>query len=149
MCKKMLCSTLVPYNNVFLLKIVGLVIGTIAPFRRLLIGTTAPTLSASRFGIFSRLDTDRSRRDATVPAVTSIVGGNLLRGLKGSGISITLLLGIATVRYIFLPVFGILIVKGALYSSTTVRPSTNHEHWHESRCDNPHQIRYPYELINI
>ncbi|KAI7741357.1 hypothetical protein M8C21_029262 [Ambrosia artemisiifolia] len=87
--------------------IVGFVIGTIAPIRRLLIGTTAPLRvlqdSASLVG------------DAAVPVVTLIVGGNLLRGLKGSGISIPLVLGITAVRYIFLPLFGILIVKGALY----------------------------------
>ncbi|KAI3704465.1 hypothetical protein L1987_74685 [Smallanthus sonchifolius] len=87
--------------------IVGFVIGTIAPMRRLLIGTTAPFRaiqdSASLLG------------EATVPVVTLIVGGNLLRGLKGSGISIPLVLGIAAVRYIFLPLFGILIVKGALH----------------------------------
>ncbi|KAD5960739.1 hypothetical protein E3N88_12211 [Mikania micrantha] len=87
--------------------IVGFIIGTIAPIRRLLIGTTAPLRviqdSACLVG------------DAAVPTVTLIVGGNLLRGLKGSGISIALVLGIAAVRYIFLPLFGILIVKGALY----------------------------------
>ncbi|KAI7741354.1 hypothetical protein M8C21_029259 [Ambrosia artemisiifolia] len=87
--------------------IVGFVIGTIAPIRRLLIGTTAPLRvlqdSASLVG------------DAAVPAVTLIVGGNLLRGLKGSGISLPLVLGITAVRYIFLPVFGILIIKSALY----------------------------------
>ncbi|KAF5798492.1 hypothetical protein HanXRQr2_Chr07g0293521 [Helianthus annuus] len=104
--RKFVKKILVRYNNVFLLKIVGFVIGTIATFRRLLIGTTAP------LGVLQ----DSVVGDAAIPAVTSIVGGNLLRGLKGSGISLTLVLGIATVRYIFLPVFGILIVEGALYS---------------------------------
>ncbi|KAL8211223.1 hypothetical protein R6Q57_005660 [Mikania cordata] len=87
--------------------IVGFMIGTIAPMRGLLIGTTAPLRviqdSACLVG------------DAAVPTVTLIVGGNLLRGLKGSGISMAIVLGIAAVRYIFLPLFGILIVKGALY----------------------------------
>ncbi|KAI7750229.1 hypothetical protein M8C21_027765 [Ambrosia artemisiifolia] len=87
--------------------IVGFVIGTIAPIRRLLIGDTAPLRviqdSASLIG------------DAAVPVVTLIVGGNLVKGLKGSGVSIPLVLGIASVRYIFLPLCGILIVKGALY----------------------------------
>ncbi|KAK1410616.1 hypothetical protein QVD17_37153 [Tagetes erecta] len=87
--------------------IVGFVIGTIAPLRRLLIGTTAPLRviqdSASLVG------------EAAVPVVSLVVGGNLVKGLKGSGISIPLVLGIAAVRYIFLPLFGILIVKGALY----------------------------------
>ncbi|KAJ0770819.1 putative membrane transport protein [Helianthus annuus] len=86
--------------------IAGFIIGTIGPFRWLLIGNTAPLRvlhdSASLVG------------DASIPAVTLIVGANLLRGLKGSGMSIPLVLGIAAVRYIFLPGFGILIVKGAL-----------------------------------
>ncbi|KAF5798493.1 putative membrane transport protein [Helianthus annuus] len=87
--------------------IVGFVIGIIAPIRRLLIGTTAPLRvlqdSASLVG------------DASIPAVTLIVGANLLRGLKGSGISLPLVLGIAAVRYVLLPGFGILIVKAALH----------------------------------
>ncbi|MFS8009892.1 putative membrane transport protein [Helianthus anomalus] len=87
--------------------IVGFLIGTIAPIRRLLIGDTAPLRaiqdSASLIG------------DAAVPVVTLIVGGNLVKGLKGSGVSIPLVLGIASVRYIFLPLCGILILKGALY----------------------------------
>ncbi|KAM0003471.1 putative membrane transport protein [Helianthus debilis subsp. tardiflorus] len=87
--------------------IVGFLIGTIAPIRRLLIGDTAPLRaiqdSASLIG------------DAAVPVVTLIVGGNLVKGLKGSGVSIPLVLGIASVRYVFLPLCGILIVKGALY----------------------------------
>ena len=82
-------------------------IGTIAPLRHLLIGTSAPLRviqdSAALVG------------DAAVPVVSLVVGGNLVKGLKGSGISTPLVLGIAAVRYIFLPLFGILIVKGALY----------------------------------
>ncbi|KVI08705.1 Auxin efflux carrier [Cynara cardunculus var. scolymus] len=91
----------------FVVKIVGFVVGTIGPLRRLLIGTTAPLRviqdSASLVG------------DAAIPTVTLIVGGNLLRGLKGSGISLRIVFGIVAVRYLLLPVFGILIVKGALY----------------------------------
>ncbi|XP_076954170.1 protein PIN-LIKES 1-like [Bidens hawaiensis] len=91
----------------FVLKIVGFMIGTITPLRRLLIGTTAPLRviqdSASLVG------------DAAIPMVTLIIGGNLLRGLKGSSISLPTVLGIVSVRYIFLPLCGILIVKGAVY----------------------------------
>ncbi|XP_071735353.1 protein PIN-LIKES 3-like isoform X2 [Rutidosis leptorrhynchoides] len=87
--------------------IVGFVVGTIGPMRRLLIGTTAPLRvfqdSASLVG------------DAAIPAVTLVVGANLVKGLKGSGIALPIVFGIAAVRYIFLPLFGILIVKGALY----------------------------------
>ncbi|KAM0021978.1 putative membrane transport protein [Helianthus debilis subsp. tardiflorus] len=87
--------------------IVGFVIGIVAPMRRLLIGTTAPLRviqdSASLIG------------DAAIPIVTLIVGGNLLRGLKGSGISLPIVFGIVSVKYVFLPVCGILMVKGAIY----------------------------------
>nr|GEW68659.1 hypothetical protein [Tanacetum cinerariifolium] len=52
--------------------------------------------------------------DAAIPVVTLIVGGNLLKGLKASsGISLKIVFGIAAVRYIFLPLFGIVIVKSA------------------------------------
>ncbi|KAJ0464308.1 putative membrane transport protein [Helianthus annuus] len=87
--------------------IVGFVIGIVAPMRTLLIGTTAPLRviqdSASLVG------------DAAIPIVTLIVGGNLLRGLKGSGISLPIVFGIVSVKYVFLPVCGILMVKGAIY----------------------------------
>ncbi|KAL4577811.1 hypothetical protein LXL04_013925 [Taraxacum kok-saghyz] len=87
--------------------IVGFVVGTIAPMRKLLIGTTAPLRviqdSASLVG------------DAAIPTMTLILGANLLRGLKGSGLSLPLVLGIVAVRLVLLPLFGILIVKGALY----------------------------------
>ncbi|GJT81078.1 PIN-LIKES 3-like protein [Tanacetum coccineum] len=65
--------------------IVGFTIGTIAPMRRLITGTTAPLHviqdSASLVG------------DAAIPVMTLIVGGNLLKGLKGSGISLPLVCG--------------------------------------------------------
>ncbi|XP_071708605.1 protein PIN-LIKES 3-like [Rutidosis leptorrhynchoides] len=87
--------------------IVGFVIGTVTPIRRLMIGTTAPLRviqdSASLVG------------DAAIPIVALIVGGNLLKGLRGSGITLTLVFGIVAVRYVFLPLFGILMVKGALH----------------------------------
>lgn len=42
------------------------------------------------------------------------MGGNLLKGLKGSGIQLSFIVGILAVRFIFLPLLGIIIVKGAL-----------------------------------
>ncbi|GJW31470.1 PIN-LIKES 3-like protein, partial [Tanacetum coccineum] len=75
--------------------------------RRLITGTTAPLHviqdSASLVG------------DAAIPVMTLIVGGNLLKGLKGSGISLPLVCGIAVARLIFSPIIGIFIVKGALH----------------------------------
>ncbi|KAI7754294.1 hypothetical protein M8C21_024810 [Ambrosia artemisiifolia] len=52
--------------------IVGFVIGTVGPMRKLLIGTTAPLRVIQ--------DSASLVRDAAIPLVTLIVGGNLLRG---------------------------------------------------------------------
>ncbi|KAI3798693.1 hypothetical protein L1987_33971 [Smallanthus sonchifolius] len=75
--------------------IVGFAIGTVTPMRKLLIGTTAPLRviqdSVSLVG------------DAAIPIVTLIVGGNLIRGLKGSGISLPVVFGIVLVRYFAVP----------------------------------------------
>lgn len=86
--------------------IVGFFIGTIPLMRNLLIGTTAPLRVIQDSAVLVG--------DAAIPVVTLIVGGNLLKGLKGSsGISLKIVFGIAAVRYIFLPLFGIVIVKSA------------------------------------
>ncbi|XP_044510850.1 protein PIN-LIKES 1-like isoform X2 [Mangifera indica] len=83
----------------------GFVIGLVPLMRKSLIGETAPLRvihdSASLLG------------DGAIPTVTLIVGANLLRGLKGSGISKTIVVGIVVTRYVALPLIGILIVKGA------------------------------------
>ncbi|PWA88876.1 auxin efflux carrier family protein [Artemisia annua] len=67
-----------------------------------------PTIGAVQY--FITLDLD-----AAIPAMTLLVGGNLLKGLKGSGISLPLVCGIAVVRLVFSPIIGIFIVKGALH----------------------------------
>jgi len=36
-------------------------------------------------------------------------------GLRGSGVQLSLIAGVVVIRYILLPVIGIVIVKGALY----------------------------------
>ncbi|KAF8011230.1 hypothetical protein BT93_J1747 [Corymbia citriodora subsp. variegata] len=87
--------------------IVGFIVGVVPYFRGLLIGTGAPLRviedSASLVG------------DAAIPAITLIMGGNLLRGLRGSSVQPSLIAGVVAIRYIILPLFGIVIVKGALY----------------------------------
>ncbi|XP_024955893.2 protein PIN-LIKES 1-like [Citrus sinensis] len=53
--------------------------------------------------------------DATIPTVTLIVGGNLLRGLKGSSaVPLSLIAGIIAIRHLFMPLLGIVIVKAAV-----------------------------------
>ncbi|XP_059592544.1 protein PIN-LIKES 1 isoform X2 [Vitis vinifera] len=88
------------------LQIVGFIIGMVPHLRKLIIGGTAPLHvvqdSASLLG------------DAAIPSIILIMGGNLLKGLKGSGIQLSFIVGILAVRFIFLPLLGIIIVKGAL-----------------------------------
>ncbi|KAH9613193.1 hypothetical protein KSS87_018943 [Heliosperma pusillum] len=89
--------------------IVGFVIGMISPIRNVLIGSDAPlhvvTDSAFMIG------------DAAIPAITLILGANLLQGLKGTNIQLKNVFGIVAVRYLILPLIGILVVKGAVHFS--------------------------------
>ncbi|GKV30242.1 hypothetical protein SLEP1_g39076 [Rubroshorea leprosula] len=85
--------------------IVGFVIGTVSPIRKLMIGDGAPLRclgsSVSLLG------------EALIPCMTLIVGANLLQGLKRSGVGFVLIIGIIVVRYILLPLLGIGVVKAA------------------------------------
>ncbi|KAM7515965.1 hypothetical protein LguiA_005548 [Lonicera macranthoides] len=87
--------------------IAGFVIGTVSPVRKLMIGDSAPLHVVQ--------DSASLLADAAIPMVTLIVGGNLMKGLKGSGIQLSLIVGIIAVRYVFLPLFGVIIVKGAIH----------------------------------
>ncbi|XP_043708620.1 protein PIN-LIKES 1-like isoform X3 [Telopea speciosissima] len=88
-------------------QIVGFFVGAVPQIQRLMIGENAPLRviedSVSLLG------------EGAIPAITLIMGGNLLRGLKGSDVHASLLVGIIVVRYIAFPLLGILIIKGALH----------------------------------
>ncbi|XP_062029947.1 protein PIN-LIKES 3-like isoform X1 [Rosa rugosa] len=86
--------------------IVGFVIGVIPPVRKVFIEDGAPLRVIN--------DTVSLLGGGAIPAVTLIIGGNLLKGLRGSGIQTSLVIGIIIVRYVALPLAGILIVKGAM-----------------------------------
>ncbi|CAK7357566.1 unnamed protein product [Dovyalis caffra] len=85
--------------------ICGFIIGTVSPIRKLMIGDSAPLRvidsSASLLG------------ETTIPCMTLIVGSNLLRGLRKSEVSASVIAGIVAVRNIFLPIIGIGVVKAA------------------------------------
>ncbi|KAB1224013.1 hypothetical protein CJ030_MR2G007939 [Morella rubra] len=85
--------------------IVGFIIGIISPIRKLMIGDDAPLRviisSASLLG------------EATIPSMTLIVGANLLKGLRRSEVGLLVIVGVIAVRYIVLPLLGIVIVKAA------------------------------------
>ncbi|KAE8713872.1 Auxin efflux carrier family protein isoform 1 [Hibiscus syriacus] len=86
--------------------IVGFIIGIASPIRKLLIGNKAPlrVIDSSAYIL----------GEATVPCMTLIMGANLLKGLKGSDVSRTVIIGIIGVRNILLPLMGIGVVKAAL-----------------------------------
>ncbi|GAV65815.1 Mem_trans domain-containing protein [Cephalotus follicularis] len=87
--------------------IVGFIIGLVPQIRQSMIGDGAPLRviqdSAALLG------------DGAIPALTLIVGGNLLKGLRGPGIHKSLIVGIIIARYIALPICGTLIIKVALH----------------------------------
>ncbi|KAK1554406.1 hypothetical protein Q3G72_011674 [Acer saccharum] len=85
----------------------GFTIGLIPQIRRSMIGDSAPLRviqdSASLVG------------DGAIPALTLIVGGNLLKGLQQSRVKKTIIFGIIVARYVFLPLIGIFVIKAALH----------------------------------
>ncbi|KAA8547622.1 hypothetical protein F0562_004051 [Nyssa sinensis] len=87
--------------------IVGFIIGIVPQIRKLMIGGTAPLRVVQ--------DSTSLLGDAAIPTVTLIMGGNLLKGLKGLGIQPPVIAGIIAIRYLILPVFGIVIIKGAVH----------------------------------
>ncbi|CAA0817195.1 Auxin efflux carrier family protein [Striga hermonthica] len=86
--------------------IVGFAVGLVPQIRQLLIGDAAPLRVLQDTALFLG--------DAAVPSITLIVGGNLLKGLKGTAIQKSIIFGILGVRYIVMPLLGIVIVKGAV-----------------------------------
>ncbi|MED6131606.1 hypothetical protein PIB30_011206 [Stylosanthes scabra] len=87
--------------------IVGLMIGAIPQLRKLFVGENAPLRVVQ--------DSTSMLGDACIPAVTLLVGATLLKGLKGSGVKVSLVIGIVAVRFIALPMLGVGIVKGAVH----------------------------------
>ncbi|CAE5964351.1 unnamed protein product [Arabidopsis arenosa] len=84
---------------------IALVIGLITPLRKLIIGTEAPLRVLQ--------DSVTLVGDGAVPATTMIIGGNLLKGLRSSGMKKSSIIGVLVARYILLPISGVLIVRGA------------------------------------
>ncbi|KAK0603734.1 hypothetical protein LWI29_008076 [Acer saccharum] len=83
--------------------IVGFIIGIASPIRKILIGDSAP---------LRVIDTSVSLLgEAAIPCMTLILGANLLGGLKRSRVGVLLVIGVIAVRFIFLPLLGIVIVK--------------------------------------
>ncbi|MED6194042.1 hypothetical protein PIB30_024809 [Stylosanthes scabra] len=87
--------------------ICGFMIGVIPQLRNVLIGSDAPLHVVE--------DSVSMLGDAAIPTVTLIMGANLLRGLRGASTPLWSIVGIVVVRYILLPLLGIVVVKGAIH----------------------------------
>ncbi|PIA26253.1 hypothetical protein AQUCO_09500017v1 [Aquilegia coerulea] len=87
--------------------IIGFIIGVVGPFRRILIGDDAP--------LHVLQDSAAFLGEGAIPTVSLIMGGNLIKGWKGSSAHTRIIVGIVVVRYIISPLFGVLIVKGAIH----------------------------------
>uniref|UniRef100_A0A3N7E990 Uncharacterized protein n=1 Tax=Populus trichocarpa TaxID=3694 RepID=A0A3N7E990_POPTR len=74
--------------------IVGLMIGIIPPFRKVLIGDRAPLHAVE--------DSADMVGKAAIPIITLILGANLLKGLKGSKVPLLVIIGIVAISLHFL-----------------------------------------------
>ncbi|KAA3454116.1 protein PIN-LIKES 3-like [Gossypium australe] len=87
--------------------IVGFIVGIVSPFRKVLVDDSAPF-----HVIYSSIELIG---EAGIPSMTLVVGANLLKGLKGSAVKTSLLVGILIIRNILLPVSGVVVVKAAMH----------------------------------
>ncbi|KAL3527343.1 hypothetical protein ACH5RR_011999 [Cinchona calisaya] len=87
--------------------IVGFIIGLVPPVQKLMIGANAPLHVIE--------DSALLLGDAAIPIITLIVGANLLKGLRGTGVQLSVIIGIIVIRYLLLPVIGVFVVKGAVH----------------------------------
>ncbi|XP_039124274.1 protein PIN-LIKES 3-like isoform X1 [Dioscorea cayenensis subsp. rotundata] len=87
--------------------IIGFIIGVVPQIRKAMIGENAPLRpihdSATLLG------------KGAIPSLILMMGGNLTKGLRGSEIKFSLIIGVLLIRYMALPLLGIAIVKGAIH----------------------------------
>ncbi|KAK1400283.1 Auxin efflux carrier [Heracleum sosnowskyi] len=86
--------------------IVGFIVGLVPLLRNSMIGDEAPLRVIE--------DSTVMIGDAAVPVLTLIIGANLLKGLRASGVQKSMVIGIIVARYIALPLIGTLVVKTAV-----------------------------------
>ncbi|KAK1400285.1 Auxin efflux carrier [Heracleum sosnowskyi] len=86
--------------------IVGFIVGLVPMLRNSMIGDEAPLRVIE--------DSTMMIGDAAVPVLTLIIGANLLKGLRASGVQKSMVIGIIVARYIALPIIGTLVVRTAV-----------------------------------
>ncbi|KAK1439252.1 hypothetical protein QVD17_05068 [Tagetes erecta] len=85
--------------------ITGFIFGAVPQLKNLLIGDDAPLRVIQ--------DSITLLGDGTLPCITLILGGNLVQGLRKASIRPIIIIAILIVRYIFLPVIGIGVIRAA------------------------------------
>lgn len=85
--------------------IVGLIFGMLPWLRSLIIGPTAPLRVIQ--------DSITTLGDGLLPSVILILGGNLTQGLRKATIKPSVIITIIIVRYVMLPIAGIIVVRTA------------------------------------
>lgn len=91
--------------------VVGFIVGAIPQTKGLFVGPNPPLQVIQ--------DSITLLGDGTIPTITLILGGNLTKGLQSSTVKPSIIIGIILVRFLILPLTGILIVKGATYLGMT------------------------------
>lgn len=89
--------------------LIGLVVGSIPWLKSLIVGENSPLLVIE--------DSISLLGQATIPCITLILGGNLLKGMRKSNLTgqPSVIVAAVIVKFIMLPIIGILVVKGASY----------------------------------
>uniref|UniRef100_A0A0D9XGJ8 Uncharacterized protein n=1 Tax=Leersia perrieri TaxID=77586 RepID=A0A0D9XGJ8_9ORYZ len=87
--------------------ILGFVFGLVPWLKSLIIGDGAPLRVIQ--------DSIQLMGDGTIPCVTLILGGNLIKGLRKSELKRTVIIAIICIRYVILPVVGIAVVHAAYW----------------------------------
>lgn len=94
--------------------IVGITIGVVSPFRHALIGDSA-ALRAFQGAVMLL-------GEGAVPLTSLIMGGNLLKGFRQTDMKVMYIIGVTAVRFVFLPLVGVAIVKGAIHLHILQKP---------------------------
>lgn len=85
--------------------IVGFIFGATPWLKNLVIGDDAPLRVIQ--------DSVTLLGEGTIPCITLILGGNLIQGLRKASIRPVIIITIICVRYVILPMVGIMVVKAA------------------------------------
>ncbi|KAL3341195.1 hypothetical protein AABB24_025648 [Solanum stoloniferum] len=85
--------------------VIGIIIASISPIQNFMVGSGAPLRFVESSVVLLG--------EAAIPSMTIIMGANLLRGFKRSGVGIWLLFGIIVVRFVILPIIGVAVITVA------------------------------------